>query len=97
MDFGLKDLPQSRWGSGTGRQPILKGDYAKIEAAIFQSFGIMAAPTIEWVDTTEIKVPATVDSPITTAPAEPSPMAAPPSPWLKVTGSWCCRLPPILG
>ena len=30
--MSLIDLPQTKWGSGTGRQVILKGDFAKIEA-----------------------------------------------------------------
>jgi hypothetical protein len=61
--MGLIDLPQEKWGSGTGRQVILKGDFAKTQAAILQGFGIMAPPTIEWMDATEIKVPATADCP----------------------------------
>ena len=28
--MSLIDLPQTKWGSGTGRQVILKGDFAKI-------------------------------------------------------------------
>lgn len=61
--MGLIDLPQSKWGSGTGRQVILKGDFAKIEAAILQLLGLKTIPTITWVDATSIKVPATADSP----------------------------------
>lgn len=59
----LADLPQSRWDAGTGRQVILKGDFASIEAAILQSFGILAPPTLAWVDNTAVKIPATADSP----------------------------------
>lgn len=61
MDIGLIDLPQSKWGSGTGRQAILKGDFAKIEAAVLQSFGLQGSPALSWVDNTSIKVPATPD------------------------------------
>lgn len=61
LNSGLPDLPQEKWGSGTGRQVILKGDFAKEQAAILQLF--MAAPAIEWVDATEIKCPATADCP----------------------------------
>lgn len=61
--MSLIDLPQSKWGGGIGRQPILTGDFAKIEAAIIQSFGLRATPRPQWVDVTEIKVPATADSP----------------------------------
>lgn len=63
MDSGLIDLPQEKWGSGTGRQVILKGDFSKVEMAILQSFGIMRPPNLEWLDATEIKVPATADCP----------------------------------
>ena len=31
--MSLIDLPQTKWGGGTGRQVILKGDFAKIEQA----------------------------------------------------------------
>ena len=61
MDMGLIDLPQSRWAAGTGRQVILKGDFAKIEAAILQTFGVGTVPNIEWVDASSVKVPATAD------------------------------------
>ncbi len=61
MDIGLKDLPQSKWNSGTGRQVILKGDFAKTQAAIIQSFGFQSTPLITWIDNTAIKVSATPD------------------------------------
>lgn len=61
--MGLIDLPQSKWGSGTGRQVILKGDFLKEQDAILQVAELMPPPIPEWVDATEIKVPATADCP----------------------------------
>jgi hypothetical protein len=61
MDYGLIDIPQSKWGSGTGRQVILKGDFAVVEAGVLQSFGLQGVPTISWVDNTSIKVAASPD------------------------------------
>ena len=63
MDSGLKDLPQEKWSLGTGRQVILKGDFAKEQAAILQVAELMPPPTLEWVDATEVKIPATDDCP----------------------------------
>lgn len=61
--MSLIDLPQSKWGGETGRQPILKGDFSKVGAAILQVAELMPPPIPEWVDATEIKVPATADCP----------------------------------
>ncbi len=36
--MSLIDLPQTKWGGGTGRQVILKGDFAKIEQAVTEAF-----------------------------------------------------------
>jgi hypothetical protein len=35
--MALIDLPQAKWGSGTGRQVIFKGDFSKIEEAILDT------------------------------------------------------------
>ena len=57
--MGLIDLPQAKWGSGTGRQVILKSDFAKIEQGLLQSFEISGAPALEYVDGATLRVPAT--------------------------------------
>lgn len=61
MDYGLIDLPQTKWGSGTGRQVVLKGDFAKLEASILQALGLLAPPELVYIDGTSVKVPATAD------------------------------------
>lgn len=60
--MGLMDIPQSKWGSGTGRQVILKSDFLKIEAAVAESFEIAHSPSLEYVDGAKIRVNATADS-----------------------------------
>ena len=40
--MSLIDLPQTKWGGGTGRQVILKGDFAKIEQAMTEAFEFTA-------------------------------------------------------
>ena len=57
----LSDIPQSKWGSGTGRQVILKGDFDKIEDAIVEGFDLTYCPNLVWVDATQVKIPATAD------------------------------------
>jgi hypothetical protein len=59
--MGLIHLPQSKWGSGTGRQVILKGDFDKIEQGLLESFEIGGAPVLEYVDGATLKVQATPD------------------------------------
>ncbi|MBW1918501.1 MAG: hypothetical protein JRI57_10855, partial [Deltaproteobacteria bacterium] len=59
----LADIPQSKWGSGTGRQVILKGDFDKIEDAVVEAFDLTYCPNLEWVDATQVKIPATADCP----------------------------------
>jgi len=57
----LADIPQSKWGSGTGRQVILKGDFDKIEDAVVEVFDLTYCPNLVYVDATQVKIPATVD------------------------------------
>jgi len=59
--MSLIDLPQSKWGSGTGRQVILKGDFAKIEQAVLEGFGLTRGPGLEYVDSATLQVQATAD------------------------------------
>ena len=54
-------LPQAKWGSGTGRQVILKGDFAKLEQAVLEVFGLSWPPGLEYVDSATIQVRATAD------------------------------------
>ena len=42
--MSLIHLPQAKWGSGTGRQVILKGDFDKIEQAVLEGFEFARAP-----------------------------------------------------
>jgi hypothetical protein len=60
--MGLIHLPQAKWGSGTGRQVILKGDFDKIEQGLLESFEICGAPALEYLDTATLRVQATPDS-----------------------------------
>lgn len=60
---GIEYLPQDKWEAGTGRQVILKGDFAKIGYAIIELPGLIQVPDIVWVDATSVKVPATADCP----------------------------------
>jgi hypothetical protein len=59
--MSLIDLPQTKWGSGTGRQVILKGDFAKIEQAVTEAFEFTRGPRLEYVDTATLRVNATAD------------------------------------
>lgn len=59
--MALIHLPQAKWGGGTGRQVILKSDFDKIERAVVESFGITAAPSLEYVDAARVRVNATTD------------------------------------
>jgi hypothetical protein len=54
-------LPQTKWGSGTGRQVILKGDFAKLEQAVLEVFGLSRPPGLEYVDSGTVQVRATAD------------------------------------
>ncbi len=59
--MALSHLPQSKWGSGSGRQVILKSDFDKIERAVVESFEFTRAPSLEYVDQDKIRVNATND------------------------------------
>lgn len=59
--MGLIHVPQSKWGSGTGRQVILKGDFEKVEAAVVELADLVYCPDLVWVDATQVKIPATSD------------------------------------
>ena len=59
--MSLIDLPQTKWGSGTGRQVILKGDFAKIEQAVTEAFAFTRGPGLEYVDSATLRVNATAD------------------------------------
>jgi hypothetical protein len=59
--MGLIHLPQAKWGSGTGRQVILKSDFDKIEQAVLESFEVRQAPGLEYVDGGSIQVNASAD------------------------------------
>ena len=59
--MGLIHLPQSKWGSGTGRQVILKGDFDKIEQGLLESFEMAGALALEYVDSATLQVQATPD------------------------------------
>jgi hypothetical protein len=61
--MSLIDLPQSKWGSGTGRQVILKSDFQKIEQGLLESFEITGAPVLEYVDAATVTVQATAACP----------------------------------
>ncbi len=59
--MALIHLPQAKWGSGTGRQVILKSDFDKIEQALLESFHVPRGPSLEYVDSDKVRVPATAD------------------------------------
>ncbi|MCK9375517.1 MAG: hypothetical protein M0P73_05130 [Syntrophobacterales bacterium] len=59
--MSLMYLPQAKWGSGTGRQVILKGDFAKLEAAVLEGFELTRPPAPEYVDSATVQVKATAD------------------------------------
>jgi len=57
----LVDIPQGKWGSGTGRQVILKGDFTKIETAVVEGFELSHAPDLEYVNEGQVRINATAD------------------------------------
>ena len=57
----LSNIPQSKWGSGTGRQVILKDDFSYIEDALLELVELLRLPDLTWVDNTAVKVAATSD------------------------------------
>ena len=57
----LSNIPQSKWGSGTGRQVILKDDFSYIEDALLELVELLRLPDLTWVDNTAVKVAATAD------------------------------------
>ena len=59
--MSLIDLPQAKWGSGTGRQVILKSDFDKIEQGVLEGFDIPRPPVLEYVDHLTVRVNATAD------------------------------------
>jgi len=59
--MSLIHLPQTKWGSGTGRQVILKGDFAEIEQAVLEAFELTRGPGLEFVDSATVRVNATAD------------------------------------
>jgi len=59
--MSLIHLPQSKWGSGTGRQVILKSDFEKIEQAVLEGFQLVLTPVLEYVDAANLRVNATAD------------------------------------
>ena len=59
--MALIHLPQGKWGSGTGRQVILKSDFDKVERALVESFELAQAPSLEYVDAAKVRVNATAD------------------------------------
>lgn len=73
--MALRDLPQEKWGSGTGRQVILKGDFAVIETAVLEVFQVLNPPDLVWVSASQVKVPATAECKARVL------MAGFPSPW----------------
>jgi len=59
--MSLIHLPQAKWGSGTGRQVILKSDFEKIEQAVLEGFQMALAPPLEYVDAASLRINATAD------------------------------------
>ena len=59
--MSLLQLPQSKWGGGTGRQVILKGDFAAIEKALVESFEVEGGPSLEYIGPSQVRVNATAD------------------------------------
>lgn len=59
--MSLIQLPQSKWGGGTGRQVILKGDFAAIEKALVESFEVEGGPSLAYVGPSQVRVNATAD------------------------------------
>lgn len=61
--MSLAQIPQAKWGAGTGRQVILKNDFAFIEAAILELAQVSQVPDLTWVDQSTVQVTATPDGP----------------------------------
>lgn len=59
----LRDLPQSKWGAGTGDQKILKTDFGNLERAVLEAFELASKPGLVWVDNATCRVEAAADSP----------------------------------
>lgn len=59
--MALIDIPQTKWGGGTGRQVILKGDFAKIEEALVESFELGNSLSLEYLGPSQVRVNATAD------------------------------------
>ncbi|MDI6853147.1 MAG: hypothetical protein QME75_06020 [Deltaproteobacteria bacterium] len=59
--MALIDLPQTKWGGGTGRQVILKRDFAAIEEALVESFAMGAGLSLEYTDQSQVRVNATAN------------------------------------
>jgi hypothetical protein len=59
--MSLIHLPQTKWGNGTGRQVILKGDFAEIEQAVLEAFELTRGPGLEFLDNATVRVNATAD------------------------------------
>jgi hypothetical protein len=57
--MALIHLPQTKWGDGTGRQVILKGDFARIEEALVESFELGRGPSVEYAGPGAVRVNAT--------------------------------------
>lgn len=57
----LRNIPQEKWDVGTGRQVILKNDFAYIEQAVLEAMELQWLPELTWVDNTAVKVAATAD------------------------------------
>lgn len=55
----LINLPQSKWGGGTGRQVVLKTDFSKIENALLETFELAYCPDLVWVNATKVMILAT--------------------------------------
>lgn len=59
--MSLIDLPQTKWGGATGRQVILKRDFARIEHALLESFEVGKSPSLEYAGASQVHVSATPD------------------------------------
>lgn len=64
--MSLMYLPQIKWGASTGRQVIMKSDFAKIEKALLESFEIGCRLSLEYVAASQARVNATPDCPART-------------------------------
>jgi hypothetical protein len=57
--MALMDLPQGKWGGATGRQVILKRDFACVEQAVVEAFDLAGAPALVYVGPAHVQVEAT--------------------------------------